>query len=356
MFPIDNPSAIPSLPIVPPAGTPGFFTNGNPQTSLPATHVDDWWLNMLQVELQTVIVNAGLTPNKNDNTQLWQALNKAFPPMRAIKLTGDTTFYVDPVNGTDSPAHGQAAGAWRSFQYAANYLVQQVDLAGHQALVQGASPGTYQPFVMAGLCVGSQSPNSVVFRGDVTTPGNCTIVAPAQTLAVAGIDNAQFTIEGFHLSTPNTTNGPCLGATNNSIVYFQNIDFGAAASSHVSTSWGGAQLWAIGGYSISGAAPAHWYAGAGTLIAVQQMPAGGSFACNITAAGLAFSNFALCDLLSQMFVPPSSFSFTGQTGSVTGTRYISRNNSVMAITTGDVNFFPGSVAGVTSAGGIYVPW
>jgi hypothetical protein len=279
------------------------------------------------------------------------------------QATGNTTFYVDPVNGTDSPAHGQSAGAgaWRSLQYAADYLVQQVDLAGFQATVQCSTPGTYQTFAMSGLCVGSQSPSSVVFRGDTTTPTSCTIVAPANTSAVAGLDNAQFTIEGFHLSTPSTTNGPCLGANYNSIVYFQNIDFGAAGSSHVSTSWGGSQIWAIGPYSISGAAPMHWDAGASTLISILPQPS--AFSCNITAAGLNFSaSFMRADLLSSIFVPPSTFSFTGQAASVTGTRYAVVNNSVAAITTGDANFFPGSVAGTPApntpgpSGGIYVPW
>lgn len=75
MFRIDNSTSVVSAPVVPAAATPGYFTNGNPVSGLPATIVDDWWLNTVQEEITTVIVNAGLALNKNDRTQLWQAIN-----------------------------------------------------------------------------------------------------------------------------------------------------------------------------------------------------------------------------------------------------------------------------------------
>jgi hypothetical protein len=214
---------------------------------------------------------------------------------------------------------------------------------------------------MTGLPLGSQSPNSVVFQGDVNTPTNCQVIAPAQTACVNGQYNAQFTVRGFHLAAPNTTDGPCLGSENNSIVNFSNLDFGPAGSSHISTAWGGGEIWVCGPYSISGAATtAHWYAGGNTMIAVQpQVDAGGNilpFSCDITAASLAFAEFLLADLLSSVFVPPGAFSFTGQTASVTGQRYIVRNNSVAGITTGDENFFPGNQPGTTPGNGLYVAW
>lgn len=74
MFRIDNSTSVATLPITPVAGTGRFFTNGNPVSGIPATVVDDWWTNMIQEEIITVVINAGLAPNKFDRTQLWQAI------------------------------------------------------------------------------------------------------------------------------------------------------------------------------------------------------------------------------------------------------------------------------------------
>lgn len=54
--------------------TPGYFTQGNPSTSTPATVVAAWFLNQVQEELLAVIVAAGITPSKTTYNQLLQAL------------------------------------------------------------------------------------------------------------------------------------------------------------------------------------------------------------------------------------------------------------------------------------------
>jgi microcystin-dependent protein len=78
MFRIDNPTAIPNLPLPGPPGEPGFFTNGNPAAALEATIVDDWWCNAIQEEILTVILQAGIDPDKHSTTQLFEALNKLY--------------------------------------------------------------------------------------------------------------------------------------------------------------------------------------------------------------------------------------------------------------------------------------
>jgi cytoskeletal protein CcmA (bactofilin family) len=95
MFRIDNTTAVGIIPAVPAAGTPGYFTKGNPATGIDATIVDDWWLNTVQEEIITVVVNAGLTLNKNDRTQLYQAIvqiaagfETPIPPLNFLPLTG----------------------------------------------------------------------------------------------------------------------------------------------------------------------------------------------------------------------------------------------------------------------------
>jgi hypothetical protein len=78
MYRIDNTSAVTSLPIIPPTGIPGFFTNGNPTLGIQATIVDAWWANMLQEEILAVVNAAGIAPSKTDNGQLLKALHSIF--------------------------------------------------------------------------------------------------------------------------------------------------------------------------------------------------------------------------------------------------------------------------------------
>lgn len=46
-----------------PAASPGYPTNGNPQTATPATEPGEWWFHMITESLRRVIVGAGLTPS-----------------------------------------------------------------------------------------------------------------------------------------------------------------------------------------------------------------------------------------------------------------------------------------------------
>lgn len=75
MFLIDNPFTLPVPPAAPAIGTPGWFTKGNSGLNQPATPVDDWWLNMIQAELQAVLDAAGIALDKANNAQLVAAIN-----------------------------------------------------------------------------------------------------------------------------------------------------------------------------------------------------------------------------------------------------------------------------------------
>lgn len=76
MFQTDQPTAVSALPTPASAGTPGFFTGGNPVSGQPATLVDADWLNMLQTELINVVAAGGLTPSKTTYTQVRDAIKE----------------------------------------------------------------------------------------------------------------------------------------------------------------------------------------------------------------------------------------------------------------------------------------
>jgi Chaperone of endosialidase len=93
VYRIDNVTAVPSLPIAGPPLSPGFFTEGNPAAALQATVVDAWWLNLVQEEILTVIDQAGIAPDKQSHTQLYEAIR-----LIALGLNPDLSGYL-PLTG-----------------------------------------------------------------------------------------------------------------------------------------------------------------------------------------------------------------------------------------------------------------
>lgn len=74
MYQIDNSTAVVTIPASTAAGTPGFFTDGNPATGVPATIMPAEYQNMLMMEIINVLVAAGVTPSKSNFTQLLTAI------------------------------------------------------------------------------------------------------------------------------------------------------------------------------------------------------------------------------------------------------------------------------------------
>lgn len=71
---ISAPNTVPALPAADDAGTPGFFSEGNPGGGVQATPVTDDFLNAIQEEMVETITAAGLALSPGDLTQLRQAV------------------------------------------------------------------------------------------------------------------------------------------------------------------------------------------------------------------------------------------------------------------------------------------
>jgi len=87
MYQIDNSTAATTQPAATAAGTAGFFTDGNPATSTPATIVPAEWLNAVMLELKNVVTGAGLALSKPTYNQVLSAI-QAF--VQAGKMTVGT--------------------------------------------------------------------------------------------------------------------------------------------------------------------------------------------------------------------------------------------------------------------------
>lgn len=91
MFLIDHPTAVATQPTPTAAGTPGWFTGGDPTTATPATVVTADFLNMLQGELAAILTAAGVARSKTNNAQVIAALNILFAPLLSPAFAGTPT-------------------------------------------------------------------------------------------------------------------------------------------------------------------------------------------------------------------------------------------------------------------------
>ncbi len=160
--------------------------------------------------------------------------------------------------------------------------------------------------------------------------GTCVTVQLGGRLRVAGI-KFQSTVNAIVAQS----GGSC---TISSVV-----DFGACTTFHMFASRQ-SNILITAGYTISGNAAIHAradYAG--------QIVAGGSLTFTLTGTP-AFSNgFAFADLGAIVAYPSDTFS-----GSATGKRYTSSSNAIVNTNGGGANYLPGSTAGTTATGGIYL--
>ena len=114
---IQDPDALVARPAVPTlTGNVGYFTNGNPQTAVPATPVPDWYLNMLQEEACAILTAAGLpldgtaTVLQAVEILIGRAANRPAPILMSFTNVGATQFVIPPGNYTNLKLRVWGAG------------------------------------------------------------------------------------------------------------------------------------------------------------------------------------------------------------------------------------------------------
>lgn len=128
MYQIDNSTAATTQPASTAAGTPGFFTDGNPATATAATIVPAEWLNAVMMELANVVTGAGLTLAKNQFSQVLAAIKRLGQTTIILTDTGTANAY------TATNATPLVAGTW------GDGVLQQVKIAH-----PNTGPSTYAP-------------------------------------------------------------------------------------------------------------------------------------------------------------------------------------------------------------------
>ncbi|VWB75897.1 hypothetical protein BLA6993_03586 [Burkholderia lata] len=103
MFRTDQTTAVTALPVPAAAGTPGYFTGGNPATGQAATILDADWLNMVQEELMNLLAAAGIPPSKTTYNQVLAAIQKVVTGQTSGRLLNVQKF---TSSGTYTPTPG----------------------------------------------------------------------------------------------------------------------------------------------------------------------------------------------------------------------------------------------------------
>lgn len=296
--------------------------------------------------------NANATDDGTTGT-LEQNFIAALRNLFRTKLTANLNLYVNAGSGSDSNNGLATTTAFRSIQAAIQAVYAKYDLSGFGVNINLAD-GTYTAPSGTGVVAINGAPTgatagggNIAIIGNVASPQNVIISAVNAHCIAAGV-NAWISISGVTLTAtgsggnggfgivgfPNgtvTVNGPCI--------------FGACGSGHMTAVSGSVIINSGVNYTINGNAPTHISASsAGSINYV------GNNAITISGNPTFSSSFAGVSTNADIAVTPSTVSFTG---TATGQRYNAQTNGVIATSSGNANFFPGSVAGAVSTGGQY---
>lgn len=350
MHQIDTTGAVTSMPTPNPVGsTVGWFNHGNASTGEPFTVLSSDWCNAVQGELKNVIQAAGITLDKTNNAQLLAALNK----LGRIKVAvgGSLDVYVNASTGNDANDGLTTGTAKASIQAAVDMISENYDVQGVVPTVHVAD-GTYTTGVTLSPLVGGLG---LTLVGNTSTPMNCKIALSGAGACCTALSGAHLSVSGFALESTHGSGGSpwdapgCgLAAWNGGQIGFDNIAFGQCSVAHINggtgvivTNFAGAPV------SIYGDAAAHMLVGIpGATV-------------NVSGADCQILNAVSISVFANAAGPCmilASGAVYGGASSVTGQKYTVGYGALITVG-GDINFFPGTVAGDsftgTAAAGYY---
>ncbi len=259
------------------------------------------------------------------------------------KLTAARTYFVrtDGSNSNTGLAN-TSGGAFLTIQKAWDTLVA-LDLNGFNVTIKLGNTGTFTTGLRATV---PPIGGNVTIEGDTATPTN-TVVSTTSADAIQLRTVCTVTVDGLEVRTTTTGYGVAARVAGSTILIGNNnVQFGACASGHILARSGGivTQVQANTPYAISGGAPTHYFASNGGVIEFNNP--------QLTLSGTpAFSSFFAYSSTGSVI---DVFSMDILSGTATGTRYLADRNGVINSYSAGVSYFPGSVAGSTSSGGVYI--
>lgn len=285
----------------------------------------------LASEVQGILALANLPAN---------VLTGSFPAVRT-QVTSALTLYVNPTTGNDSNNGLATTTALATINKAWAILQDKYDHNGFNPTIQLAN-GTYAQAAISGSLVGASGASLI---GNAGSPSS--VVIAGTTGPALYITLTPLLISGFTVTATGTSElGNNLGygllvGTSGIVTQIGPIALGAGENQLTASNGG---VYYINGQTISVVA-----GGTSSLVALNGGildVSGGTVAVSGTQT---FTQFANADALANIIAVSATF-----TGTVTGVKYSSAANAIIQTNGAGANYFPGSSAGTTSNGGLYI--
>lgn len=258
--------------------------------------------------------------------------------MFRVMAVGDMTFNIaNAPTGNDATGDGSAGAPWATLQHALDTVATRYDGSGFNLTVKAAA-GTYAPMNSNIAPIGWKTIKVVGVTGAPTT---CSIHATAAGADAFAVGGYSLTVDGFQLKSDF---GGGISAAYGATVVYQNMDFGACSLFQVA-GFLGAYVQNGGPCTVSGNATSLGFAGNGAqvIFGAQNI----TFSVAVTyAQALMFTN-------AQGGITVSGPNFINP-GNVIGRKYLAQGMSLINTGTGDVNYLPGSLAGIANQGSNYL--
>jgi len=252
-----------------------------------------------------------------------------------MQLGAAGTITVNALSGND--ATGNFANPFQTLQGAWNWLLSNINVAGN--ILTANCSGAFAAGINAVTPVqGAGNYDRIVFN---FAPGSTLNTASDGFIASGG---AAFTVTGG--LTLSSSGGSGLRIYDDGKIGYGGVNFAACANDHIVVAENG-RATPLASYTVSGGAQCHMQAyDAGRVRPGAELGAIVQVTGNPT-----FSNaFAYCNAASIISLPSSALSFSG---AAVGQRYYAGLNGVIYTQGAGASFFPGTIAGTTTAGGQY---
>lgn len=275
---------------------------------------------------------------------------------RAMQVS-NTNYYINASTGSNSNNGLSPSSAWQTLQYGHDFVHNNIDLAGYQAVFN--CTGNFTAGVEScGPWIGQTEPYNVLFQ---FTSGSSVITSGASCFMI-------HTFSGLAINGPVTLSSTPGGANPESgyaidckscarCVLETGITFGQCTVAHIRTGWGGI-VHITNSYTIAAGASSHYFSQGSSMILtsiaqgdIPFPPPSTPFTITVTGNPTFTQAFATVTDGGQLNVSSTIASFSG---TASGLRYLANLNGVIDTLGGGGTFFPGSSAsGTTNTGGQY---
>lgn len=266
------------------------------------------------------------------------------------RLTANLDLYVNASTGSDSN-NGLASGtAFATIQKAVD-VAAELDLVTYSVTINIAA-GSYAAVQLKS----THGSGSVTLLGDETTPSNV-IISSTTAHAIGDPDGTKpfvgwYIVRGVQITSSGGSRHGIFATNGGALIQFKKVDFAATSGHHWAANKGGI-IACLGDYSISGSPTSCHCVAAYSGIAYWQGTGVGAAITVTISNSITVSPFVLQTVNSTIRADNITFSLGGGV-TVTGKRYDSIGNGTINTSGGGASYFPGSIAGTTTADGEYV--